>query len=146
MPLQLAASTSSSERLHTPAKAPAERSRSPSGPGAGRPHRATGPLPWLSRALAAHAVCGVVAAPIERLLPLVAGAVCSAGLLAAIGAVLVAGAVGLLGATLGGDAVIGVTRTPVTSPLIAFFCFVDDVGIGPHSDPAPRYRLRSGKP
>jgi hypothetical protein len=67
-------------------------------------------------------VCGVAAATVERLLPLVAGAVCSAGLLAAVGPVLVAGAVGLLGAvTLDDEAVIGVTTTPVTSPLMAFF-------------------------
>jgi len=36
------------------------------------------------------------------------------------------------------------TSVAVTEPLTGFFCFVDDVGIGRHGDPAPRYRLRSG--
>ena len=50
---------------------------------------------------------------------LVAGLV---GLLAAVGLPLVAGAVGPLGAvTLGAAARVGVTTTPVTSPLMAFF-------------------------
>jgi hypothetical protein len=58
---------------------------------------------------------------------LVAGVV---GVLAAVGPPLVAGVVGPLVAGTGvtlGAALIGVTRTPVTSPLIAFFCFLDDV-------------------
>jgi hypothetical protein len=86
-----------------------------SGPGEGRPSSSDPPPTLVSRSPAAYAGCGVAAAVVT---PLVAGAV---GVLAAVVPVLVAGAVGLLGATVGGEAVIGVTRTPVTSPLMAFF-------------------------
>ena len=66
-------------------------------------------------------------------------------LLAAAGAPLVAWAGEPLGPTVAGaGAWSAVTVTPVTSPLIANFCFLDDVGIGRRGDPAPRCRMRSG--
>jgi hypothetical protein len=56
---------------------------------------------------------------------------------------LVVGLVGAAGATVEtGAEVTGVTTTPVTSPLTAFFCFVDDVGIRRRRGPTRRYRMR----
>jgi hypothetical protein len=53
------------------------------------------------------------------------------------------GAAGVgMGVAAGGAAVTGVVVATV--PLMAAFCFVDDVGIARRGAPAPRYRLRSG--
>jgi hypothetical protein len=101
---------------------PVNESAKISGPGEG--HSGSNDLPpsLVLRARTDYPACGVAAAVVPTL---VAGAV---GLLAAVVPTLVAGAVGLLGGvTVGAEAVIGVTRTPVTSPLIAFFCFVPNV-------------------
>jgi hypothetical protein len=70
------------------------------------------------------------------------------GVCVAVGAVVATGlvvpALGLLGgaAAVGCVAVVGVMVTPVTAPFTAFFCLLDDVGIGRRGDSALRYRMR----
>jgi hypothetical protein len=65
---------------------------------------------------------------------------------AGAGAVVAAGRVPSLGSlgtfAVGCEAVTGVRVMPTTSPLTAFFCLLDDVGIGRRGDSALRYRMR----